>query len=194
MQNIKNQASAPGGAGLGRHSGILGTLIKKQFMELSTLFSMGKRRSKKGSAGGYILTLIIYLLIAVSVGASMISLAHSLSPVLLGKGEDWKFFLMLDIMGVLLAMLITMFSADLTLFRAKDNETLLSMPIPPGYILLARMAPLYIIALMFTGSSVIPAIMVARAEAGMSAGLVLLNLVMLLLLGFLSLALSSVMG
>ena len=83
MLDSRNKASVPGGSSLGRHSGMLGTLIKKQFMELSTLFSMGKRRSKRGSTGGYILTLVLYLLIAVSLGASMITLAWSLSPVLL---------------------------------------------------------------------------------------------------------------
>lgn len=194
MLDSRIKASAPGGSGLGRHSGMLGSLIKKQFMELSTLFSMGKRRSKRGSLGGFAITLILYALIAFSVGASMLILAESLSPVLLGHGEDWKFFIMMDILGVALATLITMFSADVTLFRAKDNEILLSMPIPPGYILLARMMPLYAIALMFTASSVVPAIMVYLRTVGLNFGLVVINIIMLLVLGFLSLALSSVLG
>ena len=48
MNTLDNRArgKAPGGGGLGKTSGLLMTLIKKQFMELSTLFSMGKRRSK----------------------------------------------------------------------------------------------------------------------------------------------------
>ena len=173
---------------------MLGALIKKQFMELATLFSMGKRRSKRGSVGGFAITLILYGLIAFSVGASMEMLAESLSPVLLGHGEDWKFFIMMDILGVALATLITMFSADLTLFRAKDNEILLSMPIPPGYILLARMLPLYVIALMFTASGTVPAIMVYAKHVGLNAGLMVINVIMLLTLGLLSLSLSSVLG
>ena len=124
----------------------------------------------------------------------MYALSESLSPVLLGHGEDWKLFVMMDILGIALATLITMFSADLTLFRAKDNEILLSMPIPPGYILLARMAPLYVIALMFTASGVIPAIMTYVNTVGLNIGLIVVNVIMLLALGFLSLALSAVLG
>ena len=196
MNTLDSRArgKAPGGGGLGKTSGLLMTLIKKQFMELSTLFSMGKRRSKRGSAGGFAFTLILYAVIALSLGASMYALAESLSPVLLGQGEDWKLFVMMDILGIALATLITMFSADLTLFRAKDNEILLSMPIPPGYILLARMAPLYVIALMFTASGVVPAVMVYTKTVGLNIGLIVVNVIMLLALGFLSLALSAVLG
>ena len=190
--------SFPGNAGSAargmKSSSMFGALLKKQFMELGTLFSFGKRRSKAGATGGFAFMLAIYLLIAFSLGASMYEFAASLGPALIGNGEDWKFFTLLDIMGVLLATLITMFSADLTLFRAKDNEILLSMPIPPGYILLARMAPLYVIALMFTGSVIVPAIMVYKASAGMSVGLMILNLIMLLVLGLLSLGLSTLLG
>ena len=101
---------------------------------------------------------------------------------------------MLDILGVLLATLVTMFSADLTLFRAKDNETLLSMPIPPGYILLARMLPLYVISLIFTGSVVIPELIVYQATVGLSAWGIIANVIMFLALGFLALGLSAVLG
>ena len=186
--------SAPGGAALGRHSSMLGALIKKQFMELSTLYSFSKRRTKNGSTGGFVITLLLYVLIAVSVGASMMALGMVLGDELLGKGEDWKYFLLMDVLGISLATLITMFSADLTLFRAKDNEILLSMPIPPGYILLSRMVPLYVIALIFTSSVVIPEIVMYREIAGMSLPLIILNVLILLVLAFLALALSSVLG
>ena len=81
MNTLDSRArgKAPGGGGLGKTSGLLMTLIKKQFMELSTLFSMGKRRSKRGSAGGFAFTLILYAVIALSLGASMYALSESLS-------------------------------------------------------------------------------------------------------------------
>ena len=197
MADLRIKASAsstPGGAALGRHSSMLGALIKKQFMELSTLFSFGKKRTQKGSTGGFAITMALYILIALSVGAGMMGMALPLSDQLLGKGEDWKYFMLLDMLGVGLATLITMFNADLTLFRAKDNEILLSMPIPPGYILIARMLPLYFIALVLTGSVVVPEILIYRQTVGMGFGLVLLNVLILLILGLLSLALSSILG
>ncbi len=200
FRNKSGTLRAPGSQGpagsarFNAGSSLFGALVKKQFMELSTLFSMGKRRSKRGSAGGFLLTLALYIFISFSIGASMMLLGEMLSDELLGKGEDWKYFMVLDIMGVALSTLITMFSADVTLFRAKDNEILLSMPIPPGYILLARMMPLYAIALILTASVVVPEILVYKATVGMSLPLVLLNVVLLLALSFLALGLSSVLG
>ena len=173
---------------------MLAALIKKQFMELGNHFSLGKRRSKSGSAGGFIFTIALYLIISFSIGAGILGLAYPLGEELLGKGEDWKFFILMDIMGVLLAMLITMFSADLTLFRAKDNETLLAMPIPPGYILLARMFPLYFIALVFTASVTVPAVIVYRDLTGAGFLSIVLNVIIIMALGVLSLGLSSVLG
>ena len=70
MNTLDSRArgKAPGGGGLGKTSGLLMTLIKKQFMELSTLFSMGKRRSKRGSAGGFASGIILGRRLRGSVG------------------------------------------------------------------------------------------------------------------------------
>lgn len=192
--NNKTRERAPAGGSLGKHSGLLATLIKKQFMELATLFSLGKRRSQKGSAGGFIVTIAIYVLLGLSIGAGVSTLSDSMGLELLGKGEDWKFFILMDIMGVLLGTLITMFTADLTLFRAKDNEMLLSMPIPPGYILLARMMPLGFISFVFVASTVIPAMMTYNKIIGFSAFTLVSNIIMLIALTFLALGLSAVLG
>ena len=173
---------------------MFGQLVKKQFMELSTLFSFNRRRSKGGSAGGLIFTLVIYLLIGFSLASGLTFFDMELADELLGNGEDWKYFVLLDLLGLLLATFITMFNADLTLFRAKDNEILLSMPIPPGYILLARMVPLYIVTLIFTASSAIPAAVIYRQEVGMGAGSIILNLVIMLALSLLALGLSTILG
>ena len=169
-------------------------LVKKQFMELATLFNIGKRRSKSGSTGGAVLVLILYVFLGVSIASSIFFFALTLSEELLGKGADWKYFVLLDVFALFLGSFVTMFSADLTLFRAKDNEMLLSMPIPPGYILLARMLPLYIISLIFTGSVLVPEVLVYRMEVGLGLGGVVLNVVLILSLALLSLGLASVLG
>ena len=95
----RTRGKAPAGGTLGKHSGLLATLIKKQFMELATLFSFGKKRSKSGSAGGFVITLAIYVLLGLSIGAGVSTLSDSMGLELLGKGEDWKFFILMDIWG-----------------------------------------------------------------------------------------------
>ncbi len=189
-----DHVKAPGGGRFSAGGSLFGTLVKKQFMELSTMFSMGKRRSMRGSTGGFAITLALYILVAFSIGTSMMLLAEMLSDELLGKGEDWKFFVILDILGVAIATLVTMFSVDVALFRAKDNEILLSMPIPPGYILLARMVPLYVIALILTSAVLIPELAVYKMNVGAGIPLIILNILLILALAFLALGLSTVLG
>ncbi len=57
-------------------------------------------------------------------------------------GLGWLYFAMFAIMAFALMFIGSVFTAKSQLFEAKDNELLLSMPVPPGMILLSRMAAL----------------------------------------------------
>lgn len=77
-----------------------------------------------------------------------------------------------------------------TLYAARDNEFLLSLPIPPGTILLARMTGLYLLTLFFQVLVLLPAGIVYARYAGLTAGGAASWLVALGLLTLLTLALA----
>lgn len=171
---------------------MLRALIKKQILELSTQFLRTKK--SVGTVKGALLALGLYLLISFSLFMASYSNANMLGAALFPAGLNWIYFVFMGIYGVLIGTLISMFSADLSFFRAKDNELLLSMPIPPWKILFAKMTSLYIITTMFSATGTVAAL-VGYAEAGlMTSGIMIFGLIMVFAVGFFTLAISCVLG
>ena len=76
---------------------------------------------------------------------------QSLCAPLLSAGLGWLYFALAGILAVVLAVVGSVFLTQATLYEAKDNELLLSLPIPPSKILLARMLSLYVQNFLFGG-------------------------------------------
>ncbi|MCF0228274.1 MAG: hypothetical protein HUJ76_01100 [Parasporobacterium sp.] len=136
------------------------TLLKKQFMELSRFYftdsKTGKSRSK-GKAAGIIVLLIFLLVIIIGlVGAA----AMSVGSAMLEAGLDWLYFAMFSLTAILLGVLGSVFNTYHSLYMAKDNEMLLSMPIPPGKILFSRMIGVAAASLLYSSLVWLPAMAV----------------------------------
>ncbi len=171
---------------------MLRALIKKQIFELSSQFLRTKKI--KGGATGALMALGLYLLIAFSLYVTSFGNARALGTALFPLGLNWIYFVFMGIHGVLFGTLICMFSADLSFFRAKDNEILLSLPIPPWKILFAKMTGLYIMSTIFSATG--PAAALSYySEAGLLTGKILIfGVVMILAIGLFTLSLSSILG
>lgn len=72
-------------------------------------------------------------------------------------GIGWTYFAMFAITNFALMFAGSIFAAKAQLYEAKDNELLLSMPIPPSVILASRMLTLLLINLVFDLITAIPA-------------------------------------
>ncbi len=144
---------------------MLKALIKKQFLELNTFYfqnkKTGKMRSKAGIAGTIILFLWLFALLGIVFGGLGIMLAGSLSAL----NFDWLYFCMMGLIAILLGTFGSVFNTYAGLYHAKDNDLLLSMPIPPSKILFARMTGVYGISLLYTALVWVPAIIAYFIEA-----------------------------
>ena len=174
-------------------------LLKKQLIELCMSYSGGtnKKKNKKSNVGkgGIAVSIIIMLLLGLSVAAMMMGVSFSLKDVLLPQNFAWIYFAIVGVLGVIIATIISMFNANTSFFKAKDNELLLSMPIPPGYILLVRMISVWFFALLFVESSTIPAMIVLKLDdefAGMMN--IPMAAIMGLILSFFVVGLSCLFG
>ena len=112
------------------------TLIKKQLFELNSSYFIdrktGKRRSW-GKAAGYItLFVVLILFLAVFFGGMALLLAQNM----INSGMDWLFFAIMGLMALAMGVFGSVFNTYAGLYQGKDNDMLLSMPIPPAYILL----------------------------------------------------------
>lgn len=164
--------------------------LQSNFARLSTL----KTGSKKRSVGNKLLVMVAVAYIAVSVSIGLGSIFHQLLFAFSPAGLTWLYFATASIMAFVLSLLGSVYMAQQSLFEAKDNDLLLSLPIPTRMILSARMIALYLTALLFELVVLLPAFVVFLIWGQASAIGVLLFLLASLLMPLLVLALSCLLG
>lgn len=172
---------------------MLKTLIKKEFLGF-----FGKmltvRSKKRTSNGSIVLFIVLFLYLFIVLGFSFGGLCHSLLTTLIEKDAVWFYGAFTAALATLFALLGSVFSSMTQLYDSKDNDLLLSLPIPPSYILIARMLPLLVFNLIFTSIAFIPAIVVYIMLVGISPLSLLFQIFILLLVSALSLAISCLIG
>lgn len=138
---------------------MLKALLKKQILAFTSFFLFkGTQKGKRRNVGAVlgVCALIIY-----AVGASaflMWELASSMCEPFVQSGLAWVYFAFMGALAGVMGCIGSVFAAKNTLYEAKDNEALLSMPIPSWMILLSRMIGLYAITLLFTSLVFIPTV------------------------------------
>lgn len=147
-------------------------LLRKQFMELNTFYFLdkksGKRRSRGGMAGMAVLMSFVFL----SVMVMFFGVSAALAVPLIEAGLDWLYFALMGLMAIAFGTFGSAFNTYAGLYRAKDNEMLLSMPIPPVKLLLVRMLGVYAMSLLYSALVWLPALvqyLVRGAATGASA-------------------------
>jgi len=131
-------------------------LFRKQFSELISQFSRGKRGKKSGKNTGLIIFLAVYALVYVSVGFSFYAVSKAILEALTPTTMP-LFYLMLGLISAAIGLLGSVFNAYSTIFEAKDNEMLLSLPIPPRRIVFVRVTSLAAMTVMYEGIILLPA-------------------------------------
>ncbi len=113
---------------------------------------------------------------------------------LANAGQSAVYFVFVGLMMFMLMFIGSVFITQKQLYEATDNELLLSMPIPPLYIVLSRMAAVLAVNLIYGIFVAVPALIVYFIVTGFSAVTLLFGLLSSLLLALLSLALSALCG
>ena len=110
-------------------------LLKKQLLELGAAFvrssKTGKRRSRAGAFGYALLFAVLMLLVMLSFGSMALPLAVTLVPQGLDRGS---YFVLMELSALTVSVLASAFTSYGHLFRCRDNQQLLALPIPPGAI------------------------------------------------------------
>lgn len=169
-------------------------LLKKQLLELLQLYSGrrkdGKVRTTAGIVGMILLYAFLFAVLAFAFGGMAVTLAVSMIPV----GDGWLYYALMSILAVFFGVFGSVFNTYAGLYHAKDNELLLSMPIPPRDILLVRMISVYLLGLVFEALVFVPAMVVYWIFAAPGIWEIIFPIVLLFLLGFLVLALTCALG
>lgn len=173
---------------------MLKALFRKQMMELNTWLYQDKKTGKRRSTSGLIMYIILYLFIFGMMFGIFAGLGIMLCKPMVDAGVAWLYFSMMGLVAVTLGVFGSVFNTFATLYKAKDNEMLMSLPIPASYILLVRLFGVWFWGTVYESLVFLPAIIVYWIHGSHSVGAVISGCVMLLLLSVLVLSLSCILG
>lgn len=174
---------------------MLNLLVKKQLMEIFRgYFYDGKKnraRSKAAVIGYFALFAVLMLGV---LGGMFTSVSVMLCKPLVSMGLGWLYFAMLSLIAVLLGAFGSVFNTFSGLYMARDNDLLLSLPIPVHTVMAARLTTVYLMGLLYSGLVSLPAVIVYWVVAGISAANVFGGLLLVVLLSVLVMELSCALG
>lgn len=177
---------------------MLKTLIKLQFQKALARYTANssnkKRNGKKSSFNSPAVYLALLAFVGVVFAFMFYNMFSMMAPMLATSGFSWLYFLYVMGASFVISTIGCIFLSLSQLYEAKDNELLLSMPIPPRSILFCRMLPLYAQNLLFCALVQVPAFAAYATNASVSASLVVSQIVILLLVPLLSLSVSCILG
>lgn len=134
-------------------------LFKKQLRELGMAFvrssKTGRQRSR-ASAVGYT---VLYAVLVVVLMLCFMGMALPLASAMLPVGLDWLYFAFMELTALLVSVLASAFTSYSGLFQSKDNELLLSLPIPPTVIFGVRVGTVGLTCLIYLLMAWIPAVL-----------------------------------
>lgn len=166
-------------------------------IRLKAMFAGMFRNSKRAKSRNLGMKILIGLL-AVYVLASFFMMFgmmfHMLCEPFYKMGLGWLYFSTTGILAFALCFIGSVFAVQHQLFNAKDNELLLSMPIPPQAILLSRMLSLLALNYLFEAFVLLPAVVIWFMTAPFSIVGVIAFIISFLALPLLSMTLSSLFG
>lgn len=174
---------------------MLKTLFKKQFAELNKYYFYDAKTGKRRRAAGTAFTVIMFALLFCFLGATFYFMAEGLSKVFLTKKDsEWIYFALVSILAIMLGTFGSVFNTYASLYKAKDNDTLLSMPIKPSVIIFVRMTGVFAMSLLYSAVVWVPSCIRYWVAVSPNFLQVLFPIIMQFLLAGLVTVLTSVLG
>ena len=174
---------------------MLKILVKKQLGEIFRSYTYDAKKNRARSKAATVGFFVFFAVIMVGMlGGLFTVLSLQLCAPLADAGLAWFYFTLMTLLAAFLGIFGSVFNTYSTLYMAKDNDLLLSMPIPVRTVMAARLVSVYLMGLMYSGVVLLPAIIVYWVVAGITASVVVGCLIQLLLLSVFVLTLSCVLG
>lgn len=137
---------------------MLKTLIKKQLLEIWQTYYIDKKTGKARSKTGTVLFFVLLVVLFLGLGLAFYSMAGGIGGAILGNGFNWLYFALMGLLSMALGVFGTVFNTYASVYLPKDNEQLLSLPIPDRTLLFARLTGVYSTSLMYSAWVWIPVV------------------------------------
>lgn len=173
---------------------MLKLLLKKQFAQFFRGLTYDPKKNRKRSKASLIGFAVLYLyIIAVMAGLSAM-LGWATCSAFTELHMEWFYFVSMAMVSVTFGTFGNIFTSYSSLYLAKDNDMLLSMPIKPGDIILSRLLGVYFLGFIYAGIMFIPASVVYFVQNGITVATLIGSVVMMLCISLIVLILSAVLG
>lgn len=173
---------------------MLKALIKKQFTEIFRIYFYNPKTNKARSKGGTTGLIILFAALMLYLAGSVTAGCFLFCKPLVESGCGWLYFALTSVVAVTLGAFGSIFSTYTGLYLSKDNDLLLSMPIPVGKIITARLVGVYLMGLLYSSIVALPASIVYLIVAEFSVGALVGALLSVVLISVLVLVLCCALG
>ena len=170
------------------------TLVKKQLLELFSGYVIDRKTGKARSKGGITASIVLMIAVFGFLGFAFFSIAAGVGGSFLGHGINWLYFAITALLSFALGVFGSVFNTFSSLYLPKDNEFLLSLPIPSRTIILARVAGVYITSLMYSAIVWIPAMIAYWLIVPVSAANIVFPILLTFVIALFVSVLSCILG
>jgi ABC-2 type transport system permease protein len=175
---------------------MLGTLLKKELSGLgNTLANSGKNAGRRKNGIGTKLLLGFVLIYLVGfMGFLFYNLAEAFCEPFAALGIEWAYFAIMGVMSLTFCIIGGAMTAYSTIYKAKDNEFLLSLPIRPSLILSTRVLICYTVDFVINLVITLMAFAVYEIHFSLTFAMIVGGIVILFIFPLLGLVLSLLLG
>lgn len=171
---------------------MLKTLIKSRLLALWASLSQGTKKKKTNATG--IVLIVVFALLAVYMLGAISIMFFGLGFVMNEQGDSWAFFTLASLIASALCLFGSIFTTKTQIFESKDNDLLLSMPIPPKYILISRILVLLVVNYILEALVMLPAIVMYGITIGYTFVGFIFAILSFVLIPFVTLAISAIIA
>ena len=174
---------------------MLKTLVKKQIFEVFKSYFYDAKKNRMRSKFAIAAWFVFFAIIMVGMlGGIFLALSFTLCGPLVSTGLDWLYFLVMGGTAIVLGSFGSVYNSYVGLYLSKDNDLLLSMPIPIEYVIGSRLINVYLLGVMYILTVLVPCEIVYFITAGISVSGVICALLFFLCVSAIVMLISCGLG
>ena len=174
---------------------MLKVLVKKQLGEVFRSYFYDAKKNKMRSKAAIAAWFVFFFVIMVGMlGGMFTGLSLTLCGGLTAAGMGWLYFVLMGGIAIVLGAFGSVFNTYSSLYLAKDNDLLLSLPIPVKTIMTARLINVYLLGAMYSATALLPTLIVYWVTTGITAAKAVCGLMLLGIVTVIVLLLSCALG
>ena len=174
---------------------MLKTLVKKQLMEIFRSYFYNAKTNERRSKGATVAFIVFFAAVMIVViGGMFFGMSFALCAPLAQAGMSWLYFALMSLLAIFLGAFGSVFNTYAGLYAAKDNDLLLSLPIPVRTLMASRLLGVYLMGLMYSAVVIVPAVIVYWMRVSAAPRYILGGVLLTVLISIFVLTLSCALG